>query len=217
MILWVILFFIIVAISFVLAYLSMKDYADIPKSESYSTFLIQNVPALTADLLDALRNEAKADSTIVSIERLFKGPRSALVIFTHKSLIAKYPALNSLELEDYTKINDSNVTAWEVVKKEDPTASIFSKLPNLDESEQFWFQQTLQPKGDKWQAEMRVVYYGVNSDLAKTLQSVTEPSVIKIPRPLTSKQIFESYAKRSLVPANSANELTSKEVIQLLS
>lgn len=102
MILFIILFILIVAASAYLAYISMRDYYDLPeKIKNYSLFLIREPSALNVANLDKFLAESSAP--ILSFERLFKGSRSALVIYGPKQVLAKFPDFKLLELEDYTK------------------------------------------------------------------------------------------------------------------
>lgn len=156
MLLWVALFFIIIAISFLLAYQSMKDFAEKPSAlgKDYSLFLIRNPQALSIKLLEELHALTLKTGHIITLERLFKGPKSAVVIFGPKSILDNYPDLNLLELEDYTNIPETDIIAWEVGTK-DPVlfhfepVSVFKQLPKLNESQQFWWQLTLRGSKDK--------------------------------------------------------------------
>ena len=121
MILWVILFLLVVAISFVLAVKSMKDFIDIPSNSSaeYSLFLIRKIQIVNADFLSHLNERLVESSSILAIERLFKGKKSALVVYgPRKLLLSLNHVLDLLELEDYTDVNVEQVSAWEIGIKE---------------------------------------------------------------------------------------------------
>src|SRR5437870_4004856 len=118
MILWLLLFFLTVAISFVLAYQSMRDYQENPghfKIE-YSLFLIRSPEALNINVLKAIEVELSKENLIISLERLFKGTKTALVIFGPKIILQKFSTtLNLLELEEYTKqAKDGQISVWEM-------------------------------------------------------------------------------------------------------
>src|SRR5688572_3161726 len=122
MILWVVLFVLVVAISFVLAAQSMRDFSEVPAKEAeYGLFLIRNTVALTPAVLDSIKNELLESKTIISFERLFKGGKSALVAFGPRELLLNHQsALDLLELEDYTQnVEVEHISAWEVVVKKD--------------------------------------------------------------------------------------------------
>lgn len=78
----------------------MKDYYDLPEKEkSYSLFLIRNPQSLVEETFSKLLKETE----VVSFERLYRGDRSAVVLYAPKVLIEKFPEFKPLELEDYTK------------------------------------------------------------------------------------------------------------------
>lgn len=150
MLLWVVLFLIIIAISFLLAFQSMKDFAEKPSAlgKDYALFLIRNPQALSEKLLEELHALTFKTGHIITLERLFKGAKSAVVVFGPKSILDNYPDLNLLELEDYTTVNEDHVITWEIGTK-DPVLfhfypiSVFKQLPKLGEDQQFWWQLTL--------------------------------------------------------------------------
>ena len=115
MILWIVLFVLVVSISYVLAAKSMRDFTHIPDSQKeYGLYLIRNPSALNKHFLDSLIDYLVKSGAYISFERLFKGNKSTLVIFGPKILLAKYDdILNILELEDYTDVEIEHITAWE--------------------------------------------------------------------------------------------------------
>lgn len=151
MLLWTALFLIIIAISAVLAYRSMRDYQVKPKtkSSSYGIFLIRN-PANLTKVLDNLHSLALDSGEIISFERLFKGTKSALVIFAPKSISMSLSSdLNLLELEEYAKMDPAQVIAWDVGLKDQASFHLskinaFENMPEFKDSEQFWWQMILQ-------------------------------------------------------------------------
>lgn len=149
MVLWFVLFFLIIAISFVLAYQSMKDYVEKPALNAYSLYLIRNPLALTSQLLDEIYLALNSQDSLVSFEKLFKGQKSALVVFGPKAILDKFNGrLNLLELEDYTNVDSGTVSAWEMTIKDSNLLQNPSPVlkPDLVEVEQFWWQLVLQAK-----------------------------------------------------------------------
>lgn len=148
MILWLLLFLLIVAISFILAYQSMKDFREVPGIEN-SVFLIREIHALTNRFLESLYESTKEEGDIISLERLVKGTQSALVIFGPKNILQQYiTQLNLLELEDYTKVDPKKISIWEMVVKdrsifETEDFEILKNLPSLEKDEQLWWQVIL--------------------------------------------------------------------------
>jgi hypothetical protein len=152
MTIWLALFIVIIIASFILAYLSMKDYQETPaKSSGFGIFLIQNPHNLSNATLKILNSEIYKSKGILTLERLFKGSKSALIITGPKDILEKYTnSLNLLELEDFTNVSPDHISAWEVGVKEDVKRpilieDIFKDMPNFDVDEQFWWQLTLQP------------------------------------------------------------------------
>lgn len=287
MILWFILFLIIVIISFILAYQSMRDFQEKPftvKGVENSLFLIRHPQNFTIDMLTAIHGLVLTEKHIISIERLVKGTRSALVIFGPKQLLQSLTLqLHLLELEEYAKMDRTKITAWEMGVKDpfffhtQPLPEVFTNLPTLQEDEQFWLQMVLQPTKEGWQIEgnklikeplldtfmriigfpiaqksyhlavkktvvsdpnirnliihksmqkayqvqMRAVVVSFNDQRRKELVNMLEniaPSVlVKIPKPISSTQMFDLYQERSIPSAN-MNPLifTTEEIYQLI-
>jgi hypothetical protein len=99
-----IIFLIIIAISGYFAYLSMKDFYELPE-RGYGLFLIRNPNALTIESLEKLRKELR----IISFERLFKDEKSALVLYTPKEIVVSLSDFKPLELEDYVKVDKTKL------------------------------------------------------------------------------------------------------------
>ncbi|EKD84968.1 MAG: hypothetical protein ACD_38C00123G0003, partial [uncultured bacterium] len=89
MILWLILFLLIIGISFILAFRSMKDYQEIPKASKveYGLFLIRRTDSFDAGVLGSIGKFMLDNSLIISLERLFKGNKAALTIFGPKEIL----------------------------------------------------------------------------------------------------------------------------------
>lgn len=105
---WIGLLIVLIAASLILAFYSMRSYQEIPVAlGSYSLFLVRNSPALNTQLLDKMHQLAAQAKVSFSLERLFKGEETALVIFGPASLVRQLPELDPLELEDYLQSGSS--------------------------------------------------------------------------------------------------------------
>jgi len=193
----------------------MKDYQEIPSGEKeYSLYLIRKPLFLTSQILSALVNLSKGK--IISLERLFKGQTSALVIFGPKKILEAHfsDILGLLELEDYTKV--SEVISWEVGKKgqTDLNADIFGDLPVFSEQEQFWWQVIIRD----FEVQMRAVFAFADKErkqLASVLEKVGEKNLSKLPKAFSSEQILDFYRKRVFTPADSFTS-KSDEVLSFI-
>lgn len=231
MILWVILFFIVVAISFVLAFQSMKDYHKFPQQSQvdYGLFLIRQLLGFDKDLLDSLQKLALKKGLIISFERLFKGKQAALTVFGPKKILDQFSdKLNLLELEDYSlDLNSKDVLAWEMgVKnngKVDPQSidSLFNGLPELTAHDQFFWQVVLNGGKDGYfQTQIRAVAYCQDPIRQKQLTGIFHnfkiDGLVKVPRPYTSAQIMDFYRQRSLSQDTKGPLVNAQGVINLL-
>lgn len=236
MILWLALFLLIITISFILAYQSMRDFHENPKKTKieYGLFLIRSPLNLTTDFLDFIHSKISKEG-LISLERLFKGKQSALVIFGPKDiLISLNESLNLLELEDYTQVNEVNVSGWEVGIKNPPQfqkheiSNLFTNMPQLEDHEQFWWQIILRASVDKkdftqksFQSQIRAVVFSPDQkrlqDLTKELENLGAANfLVKVPKPYTSGKIASFYQERSLDYDKNNPFLTSKQILQLL-
>ena len=216
MIIWFIIFFAILSISLVLAYLSMRDYQEIPKLEKeYGIFLVRRTEFFTIQTLETILDLCKGK--ILSFERLFKGNSRAFVIFGPKKILQGRfsEILGLLELEDYTKVPGEAV-AWEVEKRDVGfgESNIFNSLPYLKDDEQFFWQ--LVTNGN--QGQIKAVFISQNSVRKKTLtpqlETIGEKYLKKVPRPHTYSQIFEDYRQRIFVPSL-AFKLKTDEILKI--
>lgn len=230
MILWLALFLLVIAISFVLALQSMADYHELPLQSKveYGLFLIRRSSSLTVTLLDSLHREIVKEGLIISIERLFKGQQAALVIFGPKKILANFAQnLDLLELEDYAYVNRDYLHAWEIgvkgSKKSPKIENFFKHLPLLSSSEQFWWQLTLQATekdAPLFKSQIRAVVFSEEPNrrkkLADGLQSLTAGHLTKVPKPFTSDQIINFYQQRSIGVGETNPLLTSEQVSELI-
>lgn len=230
MMLWLILFLLIIAASFILALLSMRDYQEIPEKsqEEHGLFLIRQTENFNAKFLDAIRKFMQAKGLIISIERLFKGSKAALTIFGPKKILEQFTqTLNLLELEDYTEnFPFGDIVMWELgVKNADNNLphinNIFRSLPSLEHEDQFLWQVILmQGEGLSFQTQIRAAVYSKEparrQELAAQLQNLNAGELIKIPRPFSKEQMINFYRLRSLSKDSKGSVLTSEGAARLL-
>ena len=205
MIVWLILFLLVIGISFLLAFRSMKEYHEIPhKSDlEYALFLIRSPTNLNPEFLQTFQQKSAKKGLIISFERLFKGSESALCVFGPKEVLGSYAALNLLELEDYSSdFNTENTTVWEVDFK--AVDNPFS-VPQLRSDEKFCWQVLL--SGKHIQARAAVF----SKDPKKRLELVFS----KLPRPFSNSQMIEFYKARS-IDKETTKELGSLKLLDLL-
>ena len=227
MILWLALFFLVVAVSFVLAFLSMKDYQEIPvkSREEYALYLIRNPHNLNAVLLDTLRERILPHGLIVSIERLFKGKQAVLTIYGPRRMLEEFNnELNFLELEDYSlNLNSGHIAVWEVTLKNKDSISekegVFRNFPMLRDDEQFFWQIVLGAGKTSFQTQIRAAVYSIDhqrrSELAKLLQNFSN-DLIKVPRPFSAGQMLTFYRLRSFGIDSEGPVLHPEKIISLL-
>lgn len=226
MILWLILFLLVIALSFILAFRSMKDYQEVPQKSKldYSVFLIRQVSSFDAKLLDSICQLVLAKDAIISIERVFKGRQTALTIFAPKVILDQFQSeLNLLELEDYTaNLASDDISVWEVGERETgkftakDNNNIFSNLPPLSNEDQFFWQIIL----GKNKTQIRAAVYSKDPVRRKTLiselQNLNAGGLVKIPKPFSNEQMLEFYRKRALAKDSKGPDLNSEEVLGLL-
>lgn len=224
MILFWILFLLIVFISAILAYLSMRDFGKSPQdfAQYNSLFLIRKVDALTPKLLEWLYQRTEKSGKIFSLERLFKGSESALVIYgPSKMLLELTSTLDLIELEDYAR-QEVEASVWEmgVKGKVGPQKeSLFLDFPKLDKGEQVWYQIVLQAqKGKNSQFSCQIRVAVLSSDLKrrkKLSEALQTPKrhFVKIPQAFSTTQILDFYRKRSMVGRTYA-KLTEDEIVK---
>lgn len=218
-----ILFVLIILISLLLAYISMKDFPRSPEDVrgDNSLFLIRDSSAFGEEVLYSLYQSASTMGLILSIERLVKGRQSALVVYGPKAILKSFVSiLDLLELEDYTNIT-SLASAWEfgVKKTGDLKAeSLFLRFPLLGVGEQVWYQLVLQArksrKGEFW-AQIRVIVISPKQARRDRLfRTLGGKGLAKLIQPLSSAQILDLYKKRSIVEKKRFS-ITAGEIIKL--
>ncbi len=235
MLLWIILFLIVIAISAVLAYNSIKDWQETPKdfNLAYSLYLIQKVENLTEEIIDKLYLATSSNHAIISFERLLKGEKVALVVFGPVANLRPYiSALELLELEDFSKKEiEGQIRAWEMgLKNPVPTLKMdkmwLDEKPHLEEGEQFWWQIILQPASKKnnlfFAAELRAVLLAKDKkradELEKNLCRIGSTVGLSIlPQIYSASQILKFYSLRSMPHGHAPINVKSCEILSLLS
>ncbi len=244
---WVLLFVIIIAASAFLAFRSMRNYQEMPHPErGYSLFLIRNKNEFNLDLLNKLHYLFQSTDSFFSLERLFKGTQSALLIYGPKSTLVTVPQLNLLELEDYLdnelgeepfsnlqkKINKNQSYTLTVEPKNNPKKHLnvkngFLKLLELFPDQYFFWQLVCFPvkgEGSRFQVTVRAIV--ADSDLHRRVELVkkmtahmTEFTGLSVDnKNQTPSALYDSFRNRTLIPKEvSAFVLDSQEVINLLS
>lgn len=225
MILFLALLVLIIVISGLSAYLSMRDFptsAEDFKAEN-SLFLIRK--PINLQFILSVHNALLKGSSIISLERLFKGKESALVIYGPKKILQKIGfSLDLLELEDYTKPK-SNFSVLEIGEKVGSNfskrESIFTNFPKLDEEEQVWCQLVLQTASSKdkhFNAQIRIVAVSRSLQRRDKIFKVLESSshLVKIPKPYSSSQLLDFYQKRTVL-GKSFIKLLDEEIIKFWS
>ncbi len=221
-----------------MAYRSMSDYYEQASnfSATYSQYLVGNPDGLTAEVLKELHRSAYDSRFILSLERLFKGARRALVIFGPTTLLHTLVGpLKLTELEDYSRkveegqIKSGQVATWGVGRKNRSTEdsgveSLFSSLPELLDSEEFWWQVVLQPKGSRedgqFESTIRAVLLADDSQRAQILKDDfsklgQEEGLAETPKAHTTEEFLKLYAERAL-PKEYTMTLTPEKVLFLV-
>lgn len=223
MFVWILLFLIVLAVSLILAIKSMDDYRAQPLNFGavYSLFLIRKPDALTPKLLQQIYDQLSPERLIISFERLFKGPKKALVVYGPESVLHPFfHDLDLLELEDYSQKIYIPYFIWGVGKKkpDEPLTlpgQLFSNLPDISADEQFWWQVVLQPKSDggNFQAVIRAIVLAGDRTNAKNLQDNligigSKDGLLTLPLKQSPEQLVKFYQERS-IPADDLKSGTS--------
>lgn len=216
MILWVLLFLLVIGISFVLAFRSMKDFQEIPQriNVDYGLFLVRQIKNFNANLLDSIRQEVSVQGGVLSLERLLKGRQAALTVFGPKNILAQFQSeLDLLELEDYTtEFEGNDISVWEVGVKD---KELFGNLPQLEAEEQFF----LQVIPGKNQVQIRAAVFSkdpIRKKMLSSVQSLNTWGLNKIPKPFLNEQMIEFYKARSLSKETAGPILDTEGIMRLL-
>ncbi|OGE25713.1 hypothetical protein A3C32_01240 [Candidatus Daviesbacteria bacterium RIFCSPHIGHO2_02_FULL_41_14] len=214
MVIWLLLFFIVILISFVLAIRSLRHYRENPArlGVTFSLYLIQNTSALTESLLEELNREVLEKRLVISFERLYKGDKKALIIYGPSLLLTnRVEKLGLLELEDYAIRTHLHTQALEIGVKAnaDFQATNFHLAVDrigLQDQEQLWWQVIVQPQiKNKGEIELNslirvVIHTQEVSRLAQIqgllMSGLEESHLTRLPQTHSSKQILKFYKER---------------------
>ncbi len=216
MLIWIALFLIVLAISLVLAIQSMADYETRPAhfSTPYTLFLVTKEKELNQDILQDLHRSLLQKGFILSLERLFRGGRRALVLYGPSAILKPLSGrLGLIELEDYSKREikpGQGVVAWEVGRKAQDdklvVGNIFQNIPEFTEEEEFWWQVVTQPTKDSFKSIIRAVVLAVDQRRASALQNELlqigkDKGLSLLPQAYSTPQMVKLYQDRS-IPVN---------------
>lgn len=234
MIIWIVLFLLIIGVSFILAFRSMKDYQEIPRNSKveYGLFLIRKTESFNVNILNSIGKLIFNEGFVISIERLFKGHQAALTIFGPKKILDEFTTeLDLLELEDYTlALKVLEISVWEVGVKDnkklniDSPNNIFMNLSELGDEDQFFWQVILgvgkEGENLTFQTQIRAVVYSKDPSrkkvLTSSLQELKQGELTKIPKPFSTEQMMDFYHLRVLSKDSSGPILNSEGIIRLL-
>lgn len=220
MILLISLFAVIIVISFLLAFWSMKDFKAIPKGgkTDYGLFLIRNTSAFTEQILQSIMLADK--DSIISLERLFKGTEAALAIYGPKDALSSFiQSLNLLEIEEYTDIEVKRISLWEVGFKNSGKADLkLEKMPfnilKLRQDEQVWVQVLV--KGAFTLVRVAAI---ADSPLRRKeiLENFIKEPFVKIPRPYSAEKIYRFYKLRGMSIDQYSLKLNFSGIMRIIS
>lgn len=191
----------------------MRNFQEIPHREvEYSLFLVGKPKALTDEIIAFIHKETSRLGLILSIEKLFKGKKEAVVIFGPKQILEKLnESLELLELEDYVKVDENSVIAWEMgvgspreAGKKSDVDNFFTAIPELLELEQVWWQVGLLAENKKtsFRVQIRVVVVSPDEKRRKALgqiiQNIGGDYIVKLPQAYSSLQILSLFNQRSV-------------------
>lgn len=235
MIVWVLLFFAVVLVSLILAGRSLRSYRENPSYllSSYSLYLVQKPDLVTPELLNLLHSLALKERLIISFERLFKGERSALVVYLPSELTLSLKHLSLLELEDYSYQPGEGLVVYEVGPKYNLRVdlskfSLVGENLGLKEKDQLWWQIVLQPVLLNDQPIFQVVFRAVVTSTereragiisANLLNQISEANLTRLPKSIVSGLLkqFQSRAMLGIFSdGKGAAKITSEEIIKML-
>lgn len=235
---WLLIIAAIIVISFILALRSMKNYQEIPPQRyPYGVFLLQNPNQLQNDMLAKLYDFCTQANAIISLEKLFKGPQNAIVLFAPQNILQYIPELELLEIEDYLtkdgrpdgpkKASVDEVILWSLLPKNEselPVPQSFLENILLEDTQQLFWQLVLaaHKRVQHFQVNIRVMV--VDSDVHKRIELAKKvENYIRDNLKLTKKEanqsmaaLYISYQKRALIPSEIEGFVLSTQKIKEL-
>ncbi len=243
---WVIFFFIIILISSVLAYRSMRDYEEFPDSVSLNAlFYIGNPSNINEETLKRIHSRFTQEKHFFSLERLVKGDEKAVVLFGERQMREQFPELSLVEIEDYVgevnllagdgndkTVDVNQAISWLIEPKSDPKKLLtigdeFRDL-KVGKDQKVFVQVILMPSeraGETvFQATIRVMVADPDPVSRVALAKSTNDLVMratglkKHDDNFPEGKKFESFKQRSFIPKEvSEFTLTTQEVLDILS
>lgn len=201
----------------------MRNYHEpVLVSKGNGLFLIRKTANLSLEFLNSLWNFL--DVNLLSLERLFKGGESALLIYGPKDLLKKYQThLDLLELEDYIPKQDQLLNIWEFGIQGDLSQqeNIYETLPTLLGNEQFWLQIILGKDKEYgvFHSTIRAALYSrkinLMVDAINKLQNLSA-NLYKLPKVNSNKQLLVSYRARDIGQKLSQFKMKSPQILKLM-
>lgn len=193
----------------------MRDYVAHPdKSYEYGLFLIRQTNYFNHQNLQLIFEGAFREGLIISLERLFKGGESVLLIFGPKKILASFnEKLGLLELEDYVESLDQEKILVSEIEMKNPTKI---NLPKLERTQQVWCQVVIGP--DKTQ--IRAVVFAEDpirrKEIFQSLQDLSSGAIVKLPVPFSSAKLLNFYKLRSLTQHKPKPKLNVEAILELI-
>jgi hypothetical protein len=234
MLIWILLFVAIAGTSFLLALRSMKSYREKPSyfTTAYALYLLQKPQNLSDDLLERIGSFNADEKLMLSFERLFKGGRSALVVFGPLNNLNQYrDELGLLELEEYSEKVQGEFKIIEFGLKPNSASSISEFHLNKDDlqltdSEQIWCQLVARYQvGVGFRVILRVIIQCQNPLRLNELhhiivQDYSKANLVPLPKPISSGKLIKHYQERAfsgwLIGSNESLALNATEIRRLL-
>jgi hypothetical protein len=155
MIIWFFIVFVVTFVSLLLTMRSLQGFREKATQNGleYGLYLVRYPHLLSPTIIDTIAQKAIQNGAILSLEKLAKGSKKALVIYGPRVVLESFVQSQSfLEIEDYTLQNDhTRLNGWELGintrhKDIDLDSKLDSQMPFLEDDDQLWWQVTLRPK-----------------------------------------------------------------------
>jgi len=220
----------------------MKDYSRHPAvfGQPYALYLIQKPENLT-EQMDSIHRLVLPGRLLLSLERLFKGSKKALVIFGPVAVLRSFAdPLGLLELEDYSqRLKGKEAITWEMGMKNPSQTleklSFISQMLPLPEKEEFWWQAVLYPqplaswwermfkkgnrsKSPKFKVKIRAVFQASDKKRADDfrqdfLKAAGSVGLFMLPQGHSTEHMVKFYQDRARTPISSAVPVLNPEEI----
>ncbi len=220
---WAAILLAAIIISSLLAYRSMKNFQDTPVLNlPYGLFLIRNKAVLSQETLEKMHAWAANLKVIFSLEKLFKGPQSALVIFAPLGIAEFLPELQLLQLENYLpQVSDTFI--WQISPKPNPKKLVinaaFLKEVHLSQDQQFFWQVVCAPqKKGLFQVTIRAMVVDQKQigrvELARTIDKhILDTTGLIKQREQTNSDLYDDFERRVVVKKEAQPFLLSTQEV----